>query len=92
MKEVSIITDHKPLVAIFKEDAATLSLKIHHYRVRIIYKPGPDKFIADWLSSKNHKRKKDAETHGKQLNIEAIQTTTNIPECMTIHDLQQAIR
>ena len=50
--EVSIITDHKPLVAICKKDVATLSqriqqilLRIHQYRVRIIYKPGPYVFI-----------------------------------------------
>ena len=52
-REVIVITDHKPLVAIFKKDVATLSqhiqcilLKIHQYRVQIIYKPGPELFIA----------------------------------------------
>ena len=46
-REVSIITDHKPLVEIFKKDIVTLSqwiqcilLMIHQYRVRILYKPG----------------------------------------------------
>ena len=58
-REVSIITDHRPLVAIFKKDIATLPqglqqilLRIHQYRVKIIYKPGPDLFIMDWLSEK----------------------------------------
>ena len=44
-REVLIITDHKPLVSMFKKDVATLSqciqhirLKIHQYRVQIIYK------------------------------------------------------
>ena len=53
-REVLFITDHKPLVSIFKKDVATLSqwiqhilLKIYQYRVQIIYKPGPDIFIAD---------------------------------------------
>ena len=53
-REVSITTDCKPLVAIFTKDVATLSqqiqcilLKIHQYWVRIIYKLGPELFIAD---------------------------------------------
>ena len=65
-REVLIITDHKPLVAIFKKDVVTLLqciqhilLKIHQYRVQIIYKPGPKIFIADWLSQHNHKEGKD---------------------------------
>ena len=48
-REVSIITYHKPLIAIFKKDMAILSqrlhqilLRIHQYRMRIIYKPGPE--------------------------------------------------
>ena len=63
--EVLIITDHKLLVAIFKKDVATLSqciqcilLKINQYRVHIIYKPGPEIFIADWLSQHNHEEGK----------------------------------
>ena len=59
-REVHIITDHKPLVAIFKKGVAMLSqciqhilLKIHQYRVQIVYKPGPEIFIADWLSWHN---------------------------------------
>ena len=61
-REILIITNHKPLVAIFKKDVATLSqhiqcilLKNHQYRVQIIYKPGPENFIADWLSQHKHK-------------------------------------
>ena len=64
-RDVGIITDHKPLVAIFKKDVATLSqriqcilLRIHQYRVRILYRPGPDTFIADWLYPHNHKEKR----------------------------------
>ena len=34
-------------------------LKIHQYRVHILYKPGPETFIADWLSHHNHKENKD---------------------------------
>ena len=50
-RDVNIISDHKPLVTIFKKDVETLSqriqwilLRIHQYRVRILYKPGPEFF------------------------------------------------
>ena len=53
-REVLIITDHKLLVSMFKKDVASLSqciqhilLKIHQNMVQIIYKPGPEIFIAD---------------------------------------------
>ena len=48
VREVYVITDHKPLVSIFKKDMVTLSqsiqqilLKIHQYRVQLLFKPGP---------------------------------------------------
>ena len=54
-REIHIITNHKPLVAIFKKDVAMLLqciqhilLKSYQYRVQILYKPGPEIFIADW--------------------------------------------
>ena len=56
-REVSIITDHKPLVAIFRKVIGTLLQKLQYillgtkqYRSRIIYKTGPDLFIAEWLT------------------------------------------
>ena len=56
-RDVHVITDHKLLEAMFKKDMAMLSqcmqqilLKIHQYRVQILNKPGPEIFIADWLS------------------------------------------
>ena len=45
VREASIITDHKPLITIFKKDVATVPhrlqsilLRIHQHRIRIIYK------------------------------------------------------
>ena len=94
-QDVSAITVHKPLDAIFKKDVATLLkklqlilLRIHQYRVRIIYKPGPDLFIADWPSRQSHRENKDKEIDGMQVNINTIHTTMNIPECMSVHELQ----
>ena len=54
VREVSIITNHKQLVAIFRKDVTMLLqrllwilLRIQQYRVRIIYKLRPNLFIAD---------------------------------------------
>ena len=59
------------------------------YRVRIIYKPGPDHFIADWQSREHHKENKDEEIAGMQVNINPIETTTHIPDCMMVCEMQQ---
>ena len=96
-REVLVIMDHKLLVSIFKKDVATLSqriqhilLKIHQYRVQVMYKPGPDIFIADWLSRHNHAEGKDQPIKGMEIWVDAIQTTTDMPECLSTTDLQQA--
>ena len=39
----------------------------------------------------NHDENKDEKIPGMQLNINAIQKPSNIPECMQLHDLQHAI-
>ena len=61
-REISIITNQRPLVAIFKKDVATLlqrvqciPLRIHQFQVRILSMLGPDLLIADCLSILNHK-------------------------------------
>ena len=94
---VLVITDHKLLVSIFKKDVATLSqriqhilLKIHQYRGQIIYKPGPDIFIADWQSRHNHAEGKDQPIKGMELWVDIIQTATDMPECLSMTELQQA--
>ena len=95
-REVPVITDHKLLVSIFKKDVATLSqqiqcilLKIHQYRVQIIYKPGPDIFIANWLSRHNHAEGKDQLIKGMEVWVNIIQTITDVPECLSMTELQQ---
>ena len=92
-----VITDHKLLVAMFKKDIVTLLqciqcilLKIHQYRVQIIYKPGPKIFVADWLSWHNHIEGKDKPIKEMNFRIDAIQSTTDIPECMSMSQIQQA--
>ena len=44
--------------------------------------------MADFLSRQNHKEDKDEEIAGMQVNISNIETSSNIPECMTIWELQ----
>ena len=95
-REVSITTNHKLLVAIFKKDVGKLSkriqhilLRIHQFQVRILHKPGPDLFTADWLSRHNHTENKDTEIPGMDIKVNAIQTATNISECMSIPQLHQ---
>ena len=95
-REVLVITDHKTLVSMFKKDVATLLqciqcilLKIHQYRVQIIYKPGPEIFIADWLSRHNHTEGKDKPIKGMDIWVDAIQTATDMPECISMAEIQQ---
>ena len=92
-----IITDHKPLVAMFKKDVATLLqctqhilLKIHQYRVQIIYKPGPEFFIADWLSRNNHVEGKDKPIKDMDVHMDVIQNSIDMPECVSMAEIQQA--
>ena len=96
-REVLVIINHKPLVSIFNKDVATLSqwiqcflLKIHQHRVQIIYKPGPDIFIADWLSRHNHAEGKDQLIKGMEVQVDIMQTATDMSECLSMTELQQA--
>ena len=96
-REVLMITDHKPLVSMFKKDVATLSqciqcilLKIHQYRVQIIYKPGPEIFIADWLLRHNHTEGKDKPIKGMDIQVDTIQATMEMPECVSVAEIQHA--
>ena len=48
------------------------------------------RFVHSRLASRqNHKENRDTEISSMQLNVDAIQTGTNIPDCMTKHELQQ---
>ena len=97
-REMLINMDHKLLVFMFKKDVAMLLqciqcilLKIHQYRVQIMYKPGPDIFIADWLSRHNHIEGKDKLIEDMDVQVDAIQSTTDMPECVSIVEIQQAL-
>ena len=98
-RDVNVITDHKLLVSIFKKDVATLSqriqyiiLRIHQYRISIVYNPGPEIFIEDWLSWDNHKENKDEAINGLDIRIDTMQVVTNVLECICIQEIQQATK
>ena len=81
----------------FKKDITTLLqhiqcilLKIHQYRVQIIYKPGPEIFIADQLSWHNHIDGKDKPIKDMDTRIDRIQSMTDILECVSMSQIQQA--
>ena len=65
-------------------------LKIHQYRVQIIYKPGPEIFIADWLLRNNHMEGKDKPIKDMDVWVDAIQNSIDMPECISMADIQQA--
>ena len=85
MREVYIITDHRPLVAKLSKDVAMLSqllqcilLQIKHFILHIMYKPVPDLYIAGRLSKNNHGESKDKEIEGIRVNMNAISNSINI--------------
>ena len=95
-REVCIITDHMPLVAILNREVATLSqwlqhiiLRIHQYSVQIIHKPGPDLYITDWLPRNNHADKKHKEIVGMSIHVSIISTSVNMPVCTSTEDIHQ---
>ena len=50
---------------------------IHQYQINIIYKLGPDLYIADWLSRQNQIENKDEEIAGLQVNTNATDVAEN---------------
>ena len=58
-------------------------LRLHQYRVRIIYKPGPDLFIADWLSRKKLQWKQICRN---TQHVVKHQCNTNSYQDIRVHD------
>ena len=65
-------------------------LKIQQYHIQIIYKPGPQIFIADWLSRQNQKEGKDRPIQDMDIWVDTIQAMTDLPKCISIPEMQQA--
>ena len=86
--EVSIITDHKPLVALLKKGLANLShrfqriiLWIHKYSIKILYQPGTQ---ISWIGYPDTmlKQNRDEEIPGMCITINVIGSFTDIPDFM----------
>ena len=55
-----------------------------------MYKPGPDIFFADWLSRHNHVEGKDKPIEDMDVQVDALQSTTDMLECVSMAEIQQA--
>ena len=55
--------------------------------VQIIYKPGPEIFIADWLSRNNHAEGKDKPIRDMDVCMDAIQSSIDMSECISMAEI-----
>ena len=55
--------------------------------MHILYKPGPDLYIAVWLSKNNHAESKDQKIPGINFNMDAIITAVDIPICTSMEEI-----
>ena len=53
----------------------------------MLWKPGPQLFIAEWLSKNNHYEGKHEKIPGIVLNINVIVVCTDIQECMMAKEI-----
>ena len=86
-----------PLVAMVSKDMATLSQQLqcimlhkHQYNTLILYKPGSELYIVDWLSYHHHVENKDQEIPGMNASICNIRTSVDVPVSTSIEDIQAA--
>ena len=77
-------------MATLSQHIQCILLKIHQYRVQIIYKPGPEIFIADWLSRNYHMEGKDKPIKDMDIWVHAIKSSIDMPECISMEEIQQA--
>ena len=71
MTETIVMTDHKPLVILFKKNCGnTISTTTINttqnspVKIGIWYKPGPNLCKVDWMSKQNHTENRDNEIAG----------------------------
>ena len=65
-----------------------IMLKIHQYRVQILYKPCPEFFIADWRN--NHIEGKDKPIKDMDIQVDVIQSSVDMPDCISLEEIQHA--
>ena len=78
-------------MAMLSQHIQCILLKNHQYSVQILYKPGPEIFIADQMLWHNHQEGKDETICNMDIRVDAIQSTTDIPECKSTSQVQQAM-
>ena len=96
-KEVHVITDDKPLLAMISKDVMMLSqwlecimLCIHQYSVGILYKSSPKAYIVDWISCHNHVESQDQEIPGMNISLYMISPSVDIPVCTSVDEIKAA--
>lgn len=84
-RHTHIITDHRPLLAIFKKDVATASprlqrilMKMHQYNISLSYRPGPEMHLADCLSRVGHIADTEEEIPGMKITVDSVCTIDEI--------------
>ena len=60
--------------------------------MKILSKPRPQLFRADWQLRYNHNEGKDEEILWMGLNINAIEVSTDMPECMEVEAIRHAMQ
>ena len=60
-------------------------------RIHILYKPGPELYIADWPSHNNHGENRNQEITGMNINIHMISTAEDLLTCTSIEDVRAAL-
>ena len=97
-KEVYVITDDNPLVAMVNKGMGILSqqlqcimLHIHQYSMYMLYKPGPELDITDWLFHHNHRGNRDQEISGVNITIHTINMVVDIPILTSTEDMKAAM-
>jgi len=84
-RHTHIITDHRPLLAIFKKDVATASprlqrilMKMHQYNISLSYRPGPEMHLADCLSRVGHIADTEKEIPDMKITVDSVCTIDEI--------------
>ena len=57
----------------------------------ILYKPGPDLDIADWLSHHSHTEGKDQEMAGMNINIHTLSLAKDVLIYTSVEDIRNAM-
>ena len=77
-------------VAKVSQHLQCIILCIHQFSVHTLYKPGPELYIADWLSCHNHTETKDKEISDINISRHTINTTVDNPISNWIEGIKAA--